>query len=83
MSVAEILEELPKLSATDRDLLFQRLAEMGAGEIEETPELLAAIDAAEVSPEAEDLSAEEMRQNVTRWARENASQRLASPLAGG
>ncbi len=70
MSMAEILEELPKLSATDRDLLFQRLAEMGAGEIEETPELLAAIDEADASPEAEDLSAEEMRQNVTRWARE-------------
>jgi hypothetical protein len=70
MSVADILEELPKLSATDRDLLFQRLAEMGAGEIEETPELLAAIDEANASPEAEDLSVEEMRQNVTRWARE-------------
>lgn len=70
MSVAEILEELPKLSATDRDLLFQRLSEMGAGEIEETPELLAAIDEAEAAPEEEDLSPEQLRQNVSRWARE-------------
>ena len=70
MSVVEILNELPKLSATDRDLLFQRLSEMGAGEIEETPELLAAIDEAEAAPEAEDLSPGELRRNVTRWARE-------------
>ncbi len=56
MSVAEILEELPKLSALDRDLLFRRLSEMGAGEIEETPELLAAVDEAEAALETEDLS---------------------------
>ncbi len=70
MSVAEILEELPKLSASDRDLLFQRLSEMGAGEIEETPELLAAIDEADAAPEKEDLTPDEMRQRVKRWARE-------------
>jgi hypothetical protein len=68
MSVSEILEELPKLSATDRDLLFQRLSEMGAGEIEETPELLAAIDEADAAPQEEDLSPDELRRNVTRWA---------------
>ena len=68
--MAEILEELPKLSASDRDLLFQRLSEMGAGDIEETPELLAAIDEAEAAPEEQDISPEQMRQNVTRWAQE-------------
>ncbi len=68
MSVAEILEELPKLSATDRDLLFQRLSEMGAGEVDETPELLAAIDEAEAAPEEEDVTADELRQRVKRWA---------------
>lgn len=70
MSVAEILNELTKLSATDRDLLFQRLSEMGAGEIEETPALLAAIDEAEAASEETDLSPDELRRNVTRWARE-------------
>jgi hypothetical protein len=69
MSVAEILNELPRLSATDRDLLFQRLSEMGAGEIDETPELLAAIDEAEAAPEADDSSPDQLRQKVTRWAR--------------
>ncbi len=69
MSMAEILEELPKLSASDRDLLFQRLSEMGAGEIEETPEMLAAIDEADAASEKEDLTADELRQKVGRWAR--------------
>ena len=68
MSVAEILNELPKLSATDRDLLFQRLSEMGVGGIEETPELLAAIDEADAAPETDNLPPEQLRQNVTRWA---------------
>jgi hypothetical protein len=70
MSVAEILEELPKLSASDRDLLFQRLSEMGAGEVEETPELLAALDEADAASEEEDVTADELRQKVKRWARE-------------
>ena len=69
MSMAEILEELPKLSASDRDLLFQRLSEMGAGEIEETPEMLAAIDEADAASEQEDLTPDQLRQNVKRWAR--------------
>jgi len=69
MSMAEILEELPKLSASDRDLLFQRLSEMGAGEIEETPEMLAAIDEADAASEQGDLSPDDLRQNVKRWAR--------------
>ena len=58
MSVADILEELPKLSPADRDLLFRRLSEMGAGEFVETPEILAAIDEAEAAPEREDLSSD-------------------------
>jgi hypothetical protein len=69
MSVVEIIEELPKLSASDRDLLFQRLSEMGAGEIEETPEMLAAIDEADAASEETDLNSDALRQNVKRWAR--------------
>ena len=70
VSVADILEELPKLSPADRDLLFRRLSEMGAGEFVETPEILAAIDEAEAAPEREDLSSDALQRNVMRWARE-------------
>jgi len=69
VSMTEILDELPKLSMEERQLLFQRLSELGIGEIEETPEMLAAIDEAEASPQEHDLSAEELRRNVVRWAR--------------
>jgi hypothetical protein len=69
MSVIEILDELPKLSLEERHLLFQRLNELETGEIEETPEMLAAIDEAQASPHENDLSVEEIRQNVSRWAR--------------
>jgi hypothetical protein len=44
VSVTEILDELPKLKAEERQLLFQRLSELEAEAIEETPEMLAAID---------------------------------------
>jgi hypothetical protein len=66
MSVVEILDELPKLSEQDRQLVFEKLSELG---FEETPEMLAAIDEADAAPPESDLSAEEGRQNVSRWAR--------------
>jgi hypothetical protein len=69
MSMTEILDELPKLSTEERQLLFQRLNELGIGEIEETPEMLAAIDEARAEPSTTDVSAEELRQDVIRWAR--------------
>ncbi len=69
MSMNEILEELPKLSLEERQLLFQRLSELETGEIEETPEMLAAIDEARAEPSTTDLTAEEMRRDVIRWAR--------------
>jgi hypothetical protein len=49
MSVKEILEELPKLKAEERFLLLERLNELEAGGLNETPELLAALDDAEKS----------------------------------
>ena len=69
VSMTEILDELPKLSIEERQLLFQRLHELGIDEIEETPKMLAAIDEARASQHDDDLSVEEMRQNVVRWAR--------------
>ncbi len=69
MSVTEILDELPKLSIEERQLLFQKLNELEGGTIEETPEMLAAIDEARAEPSTTDLSAEELSRDVIRWAR--------------
>ena len=68
--MTEILDELPKLSIEERNLLFQRLNELAVeSEIdEETPEFLASLDAAAAEPRENCLSAEQVRQNVTRWA---------------
>jgi len=69
MSMTEILDELPKLSIEERQLLFQRLNELEVGAIEETPEMLAAIDEARAEPTTTDLSAEDLSRDVIRWAR--------------
>lgn len=69
MSMTEILNELPKLSVEERQLLSQRLNELEIGEIEETPELLAAIDEARVEPSTTDVTAEKLSRDVIRWAR--------------
>ena len=45
MSGTEILEELPKLKSEGRHTLFVRLNELEAADIEETPEMVEAIDA--------------------------------------
>ncbi len=44
MSVTEILDEISKLPAEKRHLVAERLHAMEIAEIEESPELLAAID---------------------------------------
>jgi hypothetical protein len=44
MSVTEILEELPKLKAEERHILLERLNALEKDTLEETPEMLAAID---------------------------------------
>jgi hypothetical protein len=69
VSMTEILDELPKLSVEERHLLFQRLNELETGEMEETPEMLAAIDEARAEPSTTDVSAEELSRDVVRWAR--------------
>ena len=46
MSMTEILEELPRLGHSERQAILRRLIQLDAGiDIEETPEMLAAIDA--------------------------------------
>jgi hypothetical protein len=53
MSAAEILDELPKLSPEEIDLIFFRAADLRQHVIKASPELLAAIDEAEQSFEKE------------------------------
>ena len=57
MSLAEILRELPKLTDEERVELLARLLEWNdSSDIEETPELLAAIDEGTWSAENEPMS---------------------------
>jgi hypothetical protein len=68
--MTEIIDEVSKLSIEERRLLFQKLneLELETDIDEETPEMLAAIDEADASSTENDLSAEQLRQNVKRWA---------------
>ena len=69
MSVREILEELPRLDASERQTVLRRLIEIDpALEIEETPEMLAAIDEAVESFDADKgVGIEEARRRVAQW----------------
>ena len=69
MSVREILEELPRLDANERQTILRRLIEIDpALEVEETPEMLAAIDEAVGSFDAEKgVGIEEARRRVAQW----------------
>jgi hypothetical protein len=49
MSATEILDELPKLSAEEIDVIFFRAAALRQHAIAASPELLAAIDEADAS----------------------------------
>jgi hypothetical protein len=69
MSVREILEELPRLDASERQTVLRRLIEIDpALEVEETPEMLAVIDEALGSFEADQgVGIEEARRRVAQW----------------
>lgn len=69
MSMSEILAEIPRLSGAERQVLFRRLVELDAGlELEETPEMLAAIDAGIRSLETgSGIPLEEARQLLAGW----------------
>jgi predicted transcriptional regulator len=66
MSMTEILDELPRLDDSERQAILRRLIELDAGsDIEETPEMLAAIDAGIRSLETgSGVSLEEARQRI-------------------
>jgi 7,8-dihydro-6-hydroxymethylpterin-pyrophosphokinase len=69
MSVREILEELPRLDASERQTVLRRLIEIDpALEVEETPEMLSAIDEAVRSFDAgKGVGIEEARRRLARF----------------
>ncbi len=69
LSATEILDELPKLTPTELQRIHERILEIEeAQEIEETPELLAAIDEGVRSLESEPTyTLEEVRAKIAQW----------------
>jgi hypothetical protein len=68
MSVLEILQELPKLSTNDQELIRERLDALQVESFEETPEILAAIDAGIRSAETEpSWTVEQVRGEIASW----------------
>jgi hypothetical protein len=69
MSMNEILAEIPRLSESEREVLLSRLVEMDSGAgLEETPEMLAAIDAGKRSLEAgAGVTLDEARRRLSEW----------------
>jgi predicted transcriptional regulator len=69
MSMTEILDELPRLNDTERQTILRRLVALDAGlEIDESPEMLAAIDAGIRSLETgPGVPLEEARQRLAGW----------------
>jgi hypothetical protein len=68
MSMTEILEKLPSLARSEREELRQRLEELELRDIEETPEMLAALDAGRRSVrEGRRHTVEEARGLIAQW----------------
>jgi len=69
MSMTEILAEIPRLSASEREVLLSRLVAMDSGaDLEETPEMLAAIDAGKRSLETgSGVTLDEARRRLSEW----------------
>ena len=69
MSMTDILEELPRLNDGERRTILHRLAELDPGlDLDETPEMLAAIDAGIASMETgPGVTIDEARQRLAGW----------------
>ena len=80
MSVAEILNELPKLSPEERDLVSARLAEINGTAFHPSLELLRAIEEAEAEPEENCIDIEEARRMMESWSIESSSRGGPSKL---
>ena len=71
MNLAEIIEELPKLTAEERQAIYRQIEELdGEPQFEATEEMCAAIDEATRSLEAgKGIPLEEVRQRfLAKWA---------------
>ena len=67
MSATEILEELPRLTPAELETVYRRAMELHQGQtLEASPQLLAAIDAADQSAD-EGVSIGEARRIVGSW----------------
>lgn len=70
MSTAEILAELPHLPLEEIEAIHLKAEELLHRQaVAANPELLAAIDEADASPESGDIPAETIRKRVSEWAR--------------
>ncbi len=68
MSTSELLDQLTKLERSEREKVWQRLEELELADIEETPEMLAAIDAARSSVrEDKTHTVEQARELIAKW----------------
>ena len=68
MGTAEILDELPKLAPAEREKVWQRLEELELAEIEEPPEMFAALDAGRRSlREGKGHTVEQARELIAQW----------------
>jgi hypothetical protein len=69
MSATEILEELPKLTPAELEVIYRRAMELHQGQtLAASPELLAAIDAADESFAKEGgVSIDEARRIAASW----------------
>jgi predicted transcriptional regulator len=66
--VLEILQELPKLSTNNQELIRERLDALQVESFEETSEILAAIDAGIRSAETEpSWTVEQVRGEIASW----------------
>jgi hypothetical protein len=70
MSLAEIIEELSKLTPEERRTIYQQIERLdGEPNFEPTPEMLAAIEEGTRSAQTERMyTAEEIKDRVHRWA---------------
>jgi len=68
MSTSEILDQLSKLGRNERQKVWQRLEELELADVEETPEMLGAIDAGRSSVrEGKTHTVEEARELIAKW----------------
>jgi hypothetical protein len=70
MSLAEIIEELPKLTPEERRTIYQQIERLdGEPNFEPTPEMLGAIEEGTRSAQTERMyTAEEIKDRVHQWA---------------